>query len=513
MLRILREGQRWIMGIVILIVGGVFVFFIGVGAPLRRGARAEHDVVVQVEEQQFGRREVERVRARQEEQLKRQLGAQYDPKLLEERVDLDAIAASQLVQLSLLAQEGERLGLRATDDELRDIVRRNFQDEQGKVSLEQYKRYYEYEYGTERLFLQDLRMQILAQKTLALLGEGASVSDTEAKDSLRQRLETVKLAYVAVDTTQLPPGYEIADAQVDGLLASDEPRVKKFYDDNPQRFHTPERVRARHVLLRVPKDATPEQTAAIEKRMADVRARLEKGEDFAKVAAETSEDPGSKDRGGDLGFFGRGQMVPAFEAAAFALEPGGLSPVVRTDFGFHVIRVEEKAPASDRSYEDAKREIARELVTLDVAKTEARKRADAISAAVRAGKSVEQAAREERLTLERTDALHRRPDGFVAGLGAVPELLDVAFALPSEAPSSARIFDVGQKLVLVQVLEHTRPTDDEIAKELPAEKRRLASEKRQLAQQGWVEARRKELEAAGRIHIDLAQLGPRHAAQ
>jgi peptidyl-prolyl cis-trans isomerase D len=120
MLRILREGQRWIMGIVILIVGAVFVFFVGVGAPLRHG---DTDVVVQVEDLEFGRREVERMRARQEEQLRRQPGDQYDPKLLDERLNLDAMAANQLAQFAILANEAERLGLRVTDDELRDVIR------------------------------------------------------------------------------------------------------------------------------------------------------------------------------------------------------------------------------------------------------------------------------------------------------------------------------------------------------------------------------------------------------
>jgi len=510
MLRILREGQRWIMGIVILVVGAGFVFFIGVGGPI---LGASHDVVVQVADQEFGRREVQRMRARQEEQLRQQLGDQYDPKLVDERMNLDALAANQLAQFGILAAEGERLGLRVSDEELREIIRRipDFQDEQGKLSLERYRAFVNYEYGTERLFIQELRMQILVQKALALVASGVSVSDAEAREALRRRLESVKLAYVAIDTTLLPDGTEITDAQVDELVAKDEPRVRKFYDENPQRFHKSEQVHARHVLLRVPKDATPEQTAAIEKRMLDLRARLEKGEDFAAIAREASEDPGSKDRGGDLGFFGRGQMVPPFEAAAFALEPGGLSPVVRSDFGFHVIRTEEKKPAEDTSYEQAQREIARELVILDVAKVEAHKRADAIAAAVKGGKSVEDAARDEGLTLDRTDKLQRRPDGFVPGLGQVDELLDVAFALADGAPSSPRIFEAGQKLVLVQVLEHARPTPEELDQQLPAEKQRLESEKRQLAQQAWVDARRKELEAAGQLRIDLAELTPRAA--
>jgi len=321
MLRILREGQRWIMGIVILVVGAGFVFFIGVGGPI---LGASHDVVVQVADQEFGRREVQRMRARQEEQLRQQLGDQYDPKLVDERMNLDALAANQLAQFGILAAEGERLGLRVSDEELREIIRRipDFQDEQGKLSLERYRAFVNYEYGTERLFIQELRMQILVQKALALVASGVSVSDAEAREALRRRLESVKLAYVAIDTTLLPDGTEITDAQVDELVAKDEPRVRKFYDENPQRFHKSEQVHARHVLLRVPKDATPEQTAAIEKRMLDLRARLEKGEDFAAIAREASEDPGSKDTGKIYDVTPDAPMVDPFKTLSLRLEVG-----------------------------------------------------------------------------------------------------------------------------------------------------------------------------------------------
>ncbi len=101
-------------------------------------------------------------------------------------------------------------------------------------------------------------------------------------------------------------------------------------------------VRARHILLRVPAEATPAQRDSVKKLAEALRARAQGGEDFGRLATQYSEDPGSKANGGDLGFFGRGRMVPAFDEAAFALAAGQLSPVVETPFGYHVIRVEER---------------------------------------------------------------------------------------------------------------------------------------------------------------------------
>jgi len=125
--------------------------------------------------------------------------------------------------------------------------------------------------------------------------------------------------------------------------------VKKFYDDNPAQFEQPEMVRASHILLstRNPdtnKDLSDAQKAAKHKTAEDLLKRARAGEDFAKLAKEYSEDPGSKDNGGEYKF-PRGQMVPEFEAAAFSLKTNEVSDIVTTQFGYHIIKLSEKIPA------------------------------------------------------------------------------------------------------------------------------------------------------------------------
>jgi peptidyl-prolyl cis-trans isomerase C len=131
-----------------------------------------------------------------------------------------------------------------------------------------------------------------------------------------------------------------------GVNVSDED-VKKFYDENPTKFEQPEMVRASHILLSTrdaqQKELPPEQKAEKRKTMDSVLKRAKAGEDFAKLAKEFSEDPGSKENGGEY-TFGRGRMVPEFEAAAFSLSPGQISDVVTTQFGYHIIKLSEKLP-------------------------------------------------------------------------------------------------------------------------------------------------------------------------
>jgi len=137
--------------------------------------------------------------------------------------------------------------------------------------------------------------------------------------------------------------------------------ARKFYDDNPARFEQPEMVRASHILLATRDPATgaelsDEKKAAKHKQIEDLLKRARAGEDFAKLAKEYSEDPGSKDKGGEYKF-PRGQMVPEFEAAAFSLKTNQISDVVTTSFGYHIIKLDEKIPAQKVDYAKAASDI------------------------------------------------------------------------------------------------------------------------------------------------------------
>jgi peptidyl-prolyl cis-trans isomerase C len=119
--------------------------------------------------------------------------------------------------------------------------------------------------------------------------------------------------------------------------------VENFYAEHPEAFTMPEQVRARHILLEKKPDTPPEEIEKNRELLVSLRKKVENGEDFGKLAEEHSDCPSSS-QGGDLGFFGKGQMVPEFEEAAFALEAGAVSEIVETQFGLHLIQVVEKQP-------------------------------------------------------------------------------------------------------------------------------------------------------------------------
>ncbi len=168
-------------------------------------------------------------------------------------------------------------------------------------------------------------------------------------------LRTMDLAQDYVET-KIKPTVHVTDAE-----------AKKFYDENPKMFSHPEQVHARHILIKVPQDADEATKKKAHEKAEQARARALKGEDFAKLAEELSEGPSAKN-GGDLGFFTREQMVKPFADAAFALEPGQISNVVETRFGYHVIKVEEKRPAGKKPFDEVKDRLKNYLVNRDLGK-------------------------------------------------------------------------------------------------------------------------------------------------
>jgi peptidyl-prolyl cis-trans isomerase C len=148
--------------------------------------------------------------------------------------------------------------------------------------------------------------------------------------------------------------------------------AKDFYDGKQDQFKHPEEIKASHILIRVDPNAPSEKKEEAKKKITQILDDAKTGKDFTELAKVNSEEPGAKESGGDLGFFGRGVMAPAFEDAAFSLKPGELSSVVETQFGFHIIKLMEKRDAGITPFsevkEDIKANLKQERIKVEVSK-------------------------------------------------------------------------------------------------------------------------------------------------
>jgi len=344
-------------------------------------------------------------------------------------IDLRSQTVDQLVRVVLLRQEAERLGLGVADSEVRDTIAADpsFQID-GLFDKDRYLRVLRLNKLTPAQYENSQREQILVDKLTNLVSGGVRASEAEVRTDFMLQNEKVKLSYIALATDDFTEGVEVTDEEAkthfdanaesfrepervrlgyvlyvpsrftDQVEVTDE-EIQKYYDDNKTEFDQPETVQARHLLLRVASAATDDEKAAVRGRAEAVLARLQGGEDFAALAREVSEDESNAPQGGDLGFFPRGRMVPSFEEAAFSVEPGGISSIVETQFGLHILKVEAKRPAGTSPLEEVRAQIVAKLAD-PAARELAEKAANAAQEKANAGTALAEVATADGLPVQ-----------------------------------------------------------------------------------------------------------------
>lgn len=224
-------------------------------------------------------------------------------------------------------------------------------------------------------FYRDILEQIVGATLLfqESLAQGVAAADTDVEtrlSAIRARFPEEKAFTDALAAQGLTPErlrselklnlsvQKLVEKHIAPSVAVSDAAQKKFYDENMEQMKEPERVRVSHILVRADAKTTPEDKAKARAKLDGIVARLKKGEDFAALAKENSDDPGSKGQGGELPWLSPGETVPAFEKAAFALKPNELSDVVETPFGFHVIKLADRKPSGPVPFEQAKPRIS-----------------------------------------------------------------------------------------------------------------------------------------------------------
>jgi len=184
--------------------------------------------------------------------------------------------------------------------------------------------------------------ELIASRLFALSGKRQGLDESPEFQSLLDSFITHSISRLAIENT------------LNDVVLSDED-LRNFYDENQSNFVSPDQIRAKHILIADNEEA--------EEKLAFIQGELENGVAFDALATEHSIDPSAQRNGGDLGFFGRGQMVPEFEAAAFALnEPGDISEPVKSNFGWHIILLEEKKPSSAMPFDEVRPQIEQFLL-------------------------------------------------------------------------------------------------------------------------------------------------------
>mgnify|MGYP000937810300 FL=1 len=429
----------------------------------------------------------------------------------------------QLIERELLAQAAADNGITVSDEELAGEIygMAAFQVD-GEFDPEQYKLIIERQLGTTTSqFEQDLRRDLLAQKMLGSLSGAAKVSEDEVRAEYTREREKLDLSFVRFSPHAFKAeAGEPTEAQVDELLKVDLARVEEHYKANSFRFNKPKRVKARHLLVKLDEKAAEADVEAATEKLNDLRQQVSGGADFAALAKEHSQDPGSKEKGGDLGVFGPGTMDPAFEKAAFALEAGQVSELVRTRFGLHLIKVEEVLPEEKRSLDDAKRELASELLLQDATKALAKKKAEETLAQVKEGKKLEELWPAEEKKDEPQQAMRFEIGGakpqveatgpfsptgdYIPRIGVDAALTADALALDEKKPVADKVYEINGNFIAVTLKARQRADLSELAAKMDEYRGKARDRKIGEVIDGYL----KSLKEKADIEKNQALLGP-----
>jgi peptidyl-prolyl cis-trans isomerase D len=521
MLDVLRANKNSVLTWVILVaIAVVFVVSFGPGTRgftdrnARTGsfaAKVNGQIITAADfEQQYG----------QTFRVYQQRAGQAFTRELADQLGLRSLTMNQLVDRELVLEEAARQGVRVSDDEVSRTVNEmpGFRDAKGQFDFELYRKATSNSWGSPGKFEERLRQDLAYQRMLALVRESVKVPEDEVREAWLGDADKANLTVVRFPFAAFRSEVKVPDTQVRAFLAANASRVEQFYKENAARYHQPKRVRARHILVKVDEKAPAAAVEAAREKIDALAARVARGEDFAKLAAEASDDPGSKAQGGELGFFGPGLMAKPFEDAAFALQPGQVSPPVRTRFGWHLVKVEEVQPAADVPLEQVRVAIARELAETEAARSVAERRAEAALAAARAGKPLatlfppaaqagaEKAKKKDpgkagpAIAAEETGPFTPSGD-FVPRAGVAPGLAGDA-ARAEAGQLLPRVYQSSDAALVGQVKERRRPDPARYAEARDEVAQRLRARREGQIESAWV----KQLRERATIRVNEAFL-------
>ena len=462
MLKQMRESSAWIIKGVLWAVVLAFVVTIFYSWGVQSSSGPARTEVATLWGQGIEAAEFQRTQNALYRQYRQVFGNQPDVDL-REHFNFRQMALEQIVSRALLLRIAEENRLEVTDTELYAHLTRqpSFQNPQGQFDSDRYRVALASVVPPVSMqqFEDEQRRSLMQSKVFALVQQGAQITDAEAEQAYRHEHQQVNVRYVTLVPSLFEAEATVSDEEVKThyetyresyreperrqiryLTVTAEPfrvtrefsedELQAYYDSQPEALVRRAEARARHILFRLPENASAERQERVRSLAQSVLDDLRGGADFAAAAAEHSEDDGTAEAGGDLGFFPRGRMMPPLEEAAFSLPIGELSDPVRTELGFHILRVEERMEAGIKPLEEARQEV------IDALQDEKAREAalvfvdDLVVAMDEAPERFAELADQHGLEVETTPFVEAA--GFIEELTGAPQLIGRAFSLRAQ---------------------------------------------------------------------------------
>jgi peptidyl-prolyl cis-trans isomerase D len=480
-----RNWLKWSLGIVV--AAFVLLYVPSFLRPGGTGALST-DVLATVNGREVQMGTYQRAYQSQVNSLRSAYGDKFDEGMLRQ-LGIPQRIVQQLVDEEAVLAEADRLGVSVSDAELNERIVRmpGFQENGHFVGFARYQQILQYQRPPLRPseFEASFRNELIAEKLQAAVTGWVRVADNEVDEEYRHRNEKVKLDLAVFTANQFRAGIQPTDAELNAqfsahpdtykmpekrrvrylsidaealrskMVATD-PEIEARYKDNLSTYSTPEQIRASHILFKT----EGKDEAAVKKLAETVLAKVKAGGDFAALAKQYSDDDQSKKNGGDLDYFGRGIMVKEFDEAAWALQPGQISDLVKSQFGFHIIKVVDKKAATTKTLAEVRPQLE-DQIKLEKAQAEAQKTADALTKEITTPADLDRVAKARGLTVGDSGLFAR--DEPLAGIGFAPAVSAQAFTMEKDKVSGELRTNTGLAFIaLTEIKPPAMPTLAEV---------------------------------------------------
>jgi peptidyl-prolyl cis-trans isomerase D len=417
-------------------------------------------------------------------------------------------AADNLINRQLVLAEADRLGLRATDQEIRERLQNDpnyaavFFPGGKFIGEAAYEELLQQHQLTVPQFEQGMKQEIVLDKLRNLIAGGATVTDDEVRQEFEKRNTKVKFDYAVLrkedilkeihpSDAELKAFYErnkatynnsipekrkvryvlLDTSKIESQISVSRADLQAYYDQRRDEYRVPDQLNVRHILIKTPPagpdgKVDPKAVEEARKKAEDVLKQLKAGAKFEDLAKKYSEDPGSAKNGGGLGWIGKGRTVPEFEKAAFSLPKGGTSDLVQSSFGFHIIHVDDKQDAHLKTLDEVKDQIE-PLIKQQKAAAAADSQANALLADART-QGLEKAAAAKGLNVVTTDFISRTD--VLPGVGPAPQFTEALFSEKENAPPEQAQLPRGFAIYeVITIKPAATPTFEEIRSRVETE--------------------------------------------
>ena len=458
MFEFIRTHRRWLQLVLLLLIFPSFAFF---GLEGYTRFRDGDNAVAKVAGRSISQQEFDAAQRDQMERFRQMFGAQFDPKMFDTPEAKKNILDS-LVAQRVLAVEAADNRLNVSDQALQQAIlaTAGLTGADGKFDVERYKSLLAAQGMTPAMYEARLRHDLLLQQVSNAVQSTAFSPKTVANrlsDLSDQEREVQQLMFSASDYVpqvkitdemlkayydknvsqfavpeQIKAEYVVLSSDaVEAQISVSEADIKSYYDQNVQRYTEEEQRRARHILIKVGKSASSMEKTTAREKAEKLLSQLRKNPaDFAELAKEHSDDPGSAERGGDLDFFGRGMMVKSFEEAVYKLKEGEVSDVVESDFGYHIIQVTGIKPAITKGLDEVRVQIVAEIKKQQATKKFAEMAEQFSDTVYEQSDSLKAVADKLNLKIQTAEGLTRSPNPAIAPNAAFnhPKFLSALFS-------------------------------------------------------------------------------------